>query len=154
MIHTGERPNTCQDCGRSFRLKQTLVAHRKKDHRKKDVSDDLILPEEVLMIEESSQFEDDNLHPDNLVSVHVLADDNLREKNSVHSEIEANVSDTEVLNDSWKSENKQASTKKPQTNKRILLKEKVDSVSTATDVQPGYSLLLKSGNKDINDAVV
>lgn len=106
------------------------------------------------MIEESSQFEDDNLLAGNLVSVHMSDDNNFSEKNSLHSGIETNVSDTEVINDSWKSENKQTSTKKPQTNKRILLKEKVDGVSTAIDVQPGYSLLLKSGNKDINDAVV
>lgn len=106
------------------------------------------------MIEESSQFEDDNLLPDNLVSVQMSADHSLSEKNSVHSRIDTTDSNTEVINNSWKSENKQTSTKKPQTNKRILLKEKVDSVSTATDVQPGYSLLLKSSNKDINDAVV
>lgn len=106
------------------------------------------------MIEESSQFDDNNLISGNLVSVHMLDDSNLSEKIAVHSSIETNASNTETLTDSWRWENQQTSAKKPQTNKRILLKEKVDSISTATDVQPGYSLLLKSSNQDINDAVV
>lgn len=123
------------------------MAHRKKDHCKKHSSDDVYLPEEVLLVDESSQFVGENVQQsDSLVDVHMSGDNNL-----VHCAVETTDNHIEVLNDS------SSATTQPEYNKtikRTFLKEKVDNVSTATEVQPGYSLLLKSSNKDINDAVL